>query len=701
MCPDEQKTILLVEDSTTYAMAEAARLRSFGYKVLTAGSGEEAVELAINNEAISLILMDLELGEGLDGTEAAKRILAVRRLPIIFHTAHTEKEFIDRLKAITRYGVVAKNSGEFILQSTIDMALELFEAHRSISKRKQRETLLSANEYKYRTLVESAADAIFLADVVSGDIIDCNMKAANLIGRIKDEIIGINQAELHPPDKTEQYKQLFRDHIMTGRDIAEDVLVMHKDGHTIPVDIHATVFELDGAEVIMGLFRDITERKKQADELKRTKKRYDLATTIGKVGIWAWDPVTGNLAWNDQTFKILGLEPGAIKPSYEYFMDMLHPEDREVLNKAVLEALQGKKLLDMDCRVILGSGEERICHTTGEVELDADGEGLRMTGTFQDVTESRRTENALRESEELLRSITDNTSTLIFMKDLGGRYLHVNRQYEDLFHVSNATMQGRTDRDIFPQEMADAFVKNDKEVILSGQTIEVEELVPQDDGIHTYLSVKFPIRHASGGIYAVCGIATDITERKRDEEQIYNLAFYDTLTQLPNRRLLNDRMKQAMAASKRSGLYCALLFMDLDNFKSLNDTQGHAAGDLLLTDAASRISSCVREVDTVARFGGDEFVVMLGELNIDRAESVKQAAIVGEKILNILAKPYVLTLQQESKATVITIEHHCTASFGAVMFLGHENGVEDIIKWADIAMYKAKAGGGNLIHFYE
>ena len=192
----------------------------------------------------------------------------------------------------------------------------------------------------------------------------------------------------------------------------------------------------------------------------------------------------------------------------------------------------------------------------------------------------------------------------------------------------------------------------------------------------------------------------DITLRKAAEEQIHHLAFYDALTQLPNRRLLIDRLGQAMVSSKRSGRYGALMFLDLDNFKSLNDTYGHAVGDLLLIEVARRIGCCIREMDTVARFGGDEFVVMLSELDQGKAESIAQIGVVAEKIRVTLAEPYLLTIQQEGEAES-TVEHHCTSSIGVVVFINHEASREDILKWADMAMYQAKEEGRNLIRFYD
>ncbi len=209
-----------------------------------------------------------------------------------------------------------------------------------------------------------------------------------------------------------------------------------------------------------------------------------------------------------------------------------------------------------------------------------------------------------------------------------------------------------------------------------------------------------PVRVESDEITHFIAVKQDISERKRVEAEIHNLAFYDALTRLPNRRLLNDRLEQAMLSSKRSGRYGALMFLDLDNFKPLNDAHGHEVGDMLLREAARRISSCVREMDTVARFGGDEFVVILRELDADIAESAAQARIVAEKIRYSLAEPYELKAQHDGRAET-TVKHCCTVSIGVALFINHDATSGDIIKWADLAMYQAKAAGQNLIRFYD
>ncbi len=206
------------------------------------------------------------------------------------------------------------------------------------------------------------------------------------------------------------------------------------------------------------------------------------------------------------------------------------------------------------------------------------------------------------------------------------------------------------------------------------------------------------VRDHEGAVTHYVGTKTDISPRKAAEDEIRHLAFYDALTQLPNRRLLHDRLLHALASCRRSGQYGALMFLDLDNFKPLNDQYGHDVGDLLLIEAALRISACVRDTDTVARFGGDEFVVMISELVADKDASLTQAQIVAEKIRASLAEVYRLNCQISGGDNRV-IEHRCTASIGLVLFL--DSSAEEILKCADIAMYRAKEAGRNGVIYYE
>ena len=195
-------------------------------------------------------------------------------------------------------------------------------------------------------------------------------------------------------------------------------------------------------------------------------------------------------------------------------------------------------------------------------------------------------------------------------------------------------------------------------------------------------------------------LAQEVEQRKYAEERIHNLVYYDVLTQLPNRRMLTERLDLAIATSKRSGMYGAVMLLDLDHFKPLNDAHGHAVGDLLLIEVAQRLCASVREIDTVSRLGGDEFVVVLSSLHADRARARLQALSVAEKIRTALAGPYQLKPPGATNATPV-IEHLCSASIGVTLFNADSVSQNEIIKQADDAMYAAKESGRNSIRFFD
>lgn len=257
---------------------------------------------------------------------------------------------------------------------------------------------------------------------------------------------------------------------------------------------------------------------------------------------------------------------------------------------------------------------------------------------------------------------------------------------------------GRPIIDVIAPEYREEFIKMHKRVI-AGETILMEFEVLGLKGGRRWLETHAAPMLENGQVVHLA-VTRDITERKKMEGKIRQLAFYDDLTKLPNRRLLDDRLGQAMSASKRTGFYGAVIFLDLDNFKPLNDTHGHEVGDLLLIEAAFRLRGCIREMDTVARFGGDEFVVVLSELDADQARSAEQARIVAEKIRSALSVPYRMTIRHRGQPDT-AVEHHCTVSMGVVLFVNHECNQTDILKSADVAMYQAKESGRNNIKFFE
>jgi len=300
---------------------------------------------------------------------------------------------------------------------------------------------------------------------------------------------------------------------------------------------------------------------------------------------------------------------------------------------------------------------------------------------------------ALRASEERLATILNSVDAYIYIKDTDLRYEYVNRKVCELFGREQQEILGRTDDAFFDPTTAENLRRNDLVVLERGERLAEEEINRTSDGQHlnTFLSVKLPLRRADGTIHALCGISTDISEHKRILAEVHQLAFYDPLTGLPNRRLLIDQLRHALAGYARTGREGALLFIDLDNFKNLNDTLGHDMGDRLLQQIAERLRQHVREEDSLARLGGDEFVLMLEDLDGDPGEAVHHVRLVGEKLLRVLSEVY------ELKETPYNI----TASIGVTLFSDAEGTVEELLKRADLAMYEAKSGGRNGLRFFN
>jgi diguanylate cyclase (GGDEF)-like protein/PAS domain S-box-containing protein len=347
--------------------------------------------------------------------------------------------------------------------------------------------------------------------------------------------------------------------------------------------------------------------------------------------------------------------------------------------------------------------EEKYIKLDGTVfDVEVQGQSIVLSGqiaflaTLRDITERKQSEAKLR----IAASVFSHAREGISITDAGGSIIDVNESFtritgydraEVLGQNSKILKSGRQDASFYAAMWSDLIAKG----YWNGEIWNRRKdgkLYPEQLAIQA-------LRDSKDAHQGYVALFTDISERKALEAQMHQMAYFDALTGLPNRRMLGDRLAQAMAASKRSGLYGALMFLDLDNFKPLNDAYGHEVGDLLLIEVALRLTECLREMDTVARFGGDEFVVMLSELDADKAQSIEQAAGVAEKIRASVAAPYFLNVNYpglESRK----VEHRCSTSMGVVLFVNHEFSPADIMKWADAAMYQAKDAGRNAVRFY-
>ena len=350
--------------------------------------------------------------------------------------------------------------------------------------------------------------------------------------------------------------------------------------------------------------------------------------------------------------------------------------------------------------------------TTMTPIFDDFGKVRSVLANSKDITELRRAEDTLRESEAYTRSILDSVSEQIAVIDQDGVIVRVNESWRR-FSLENSSEPGKPapHTDIGTNYLHVCRVSSGNSAEESKAAYQGIESVLK--GRATSFCMVYPCHSADqqrwfnmqvsplgGHKRGAVIVHTNITERMRMERDIRELAFHDSLTQLPNRRLLSDRLNHAMAANKRSGLYGALMFLDLDDFKPLNDAHGHGVGDLLLIAAADRLKACVREMDTVARFGGDEFVVILSELVADKEESAVLAKGVAEKIRIALAEPYHLIIRRHG-VTDMTVTHCCTASIGVALFMSREVSPDEVYKCADAAMYLAKESGRNSVRLRE
>ena len=386
------------------------------------------------------------------------------------------------------------------------------------------ERILQESEEKYRKLIEIANDAIFLADVETGIILEANKQTEKLLGVPAEEIMGMHHTQVYPPEDVERNKELFNKYSQFDKSITlEDIFVQHKDGRKIPVEISSSVFKLGSKKVILGIFRDITERKKIKDdlrksegELKESKALLEKAQELTQIGHWKLIPPIGKVTGSDELFRIFGLSRE--EATLDSFVEVVHPDDREMDVAAIQRGAEHGESWNIEHRLICRDSKEKWVHAIGEAITDGAGDVVGLIGTVQNITERKRIEDALRQSKEQMQSILDNTTAVIYLKDTHGKYILINRQYQDIFHITKDVIIGKTDYDIFPKEMADEFQANDRKVLKAHAPLEMEEIALHDDGSHTYISIKFPLFDSNGIPYAVCGISTDITERKKTEE---------------------------------------------------------------------------------------------------------------------------------------------------------------------------------------
>ncbi|MBK6293110.1 MAG: EAL domain-containing protein [Rhodoferax sp.] len=427
----------------------------------------------------------------------------------------------------------------------------------------------------------------------------------------------------------------------------------------------------DGTVSKFEIFHDITD-------LKESKRGMKEAARLAQVGHWDWNITNGALHWSEETYHCFGYEPGAVTPSFELFAQHIDPQDRAMVQAAVQSALeQGSDYL-AEFRFHRADGSARIGRATGRVTRNAQGVPLSMSGAMQDVT-------VLRQSEEQFKVAFRASPLAASIARLAdGVFIEANTGYERFFGWSREEMVGHSALELGFWPNAEARQAWIHELQKTGTVVGYE--TPLYDKSGRVRQAMFSCEIITiDGVEHILSYVQDVTERKETEARIEFLAHHDPLTSLPNRVLFRDRFSLATAWAERSSGKVALLYVDLDHFKTINDTLGHPVGDQLLQQVAQRLRECVRDTDTISRQGGDEFLLALTD--IDNLDTVSHVAT---KVLDKLAAPF-------------QIEGHelaASLSMGVAVWPDDGQDFDALLQRADTAMYQAKAAGRNTYRFY-
>ena len=538
---------------------------------------------------------------------------------------------------------------------------------------------IAEEELRFKSLLlDRAMDAVFVHDF-DGKFVYLNEAAHAARGYTREELLDINIKDLATADNVELFDERISQLKSAGSAVFESAH-MKKDGSVLDVEVHAHVVEFQDKEVIIAIARDITGRKRAEELLKESEERYRRLVELSPVAMAVHSG--GKIVYaNAAAAKLLGAsEPAELvdRP----VLSVVHPDDQALVMERVALMMDGNQV-DLT--------EERFVRLDGGiVDVEVAASPIIFNGkqaiqvAVRDVTEHKQALAAVVEAKERVEQLYRVMPSAVFTVDKEARITSFNDKAVEITGYEAAEIIGKkcTVFSLNPCTSKCGLFSADVQKPIMGR----ECTIRRKDGEIRTLSKNVDMvcdvdGHVIGGVESF----EDITERKHAEEMLNYMAFYDLLTDLPNRTLLSDRVITAIANAHRSGSMMALLFLDLDRFKTINDTLGHTVGDQLLQGVAERLKGCLREGDTIARLGGDEFTLLLPQI-----ASVDDATSVAQKVIDVL-KP---SFNFEGR------ELHITTSIGIALYPSDGKDVQSLLKNADTALYRAKEQGRNNYQLY-
>jgi diguanylate cyclase (GGDEF)-like protein/PAS domain S-box-containing protein len=589
-----------------------------------------------------------------------------------------------------------------VLGILIAMGAGWFDRRHNLA-REHAEDALRLSEERVTLLIQGVKDyAIFMLDP-AGLVATWNEGAERIKGYAAAEIVGQHFSKFYTPEGLAEGTPAreLRTAIEHGTSEDEGWRV-RKDGSRFWAVVTITALR-DKTGQLRGfgkVTRDITSRKEAKSKVESLSTRLSIATEAAQLGVWEWDPVTNVVICNETMDKIYGYSPTVSTPAgswliesrYERFAAAIHPEDLPKVEARLQQTIAQKSLGSNEYRIVLPDGSIRIISAVERAILDEAGKVTRLVGVNTDITDRQAAEDELFAEKERAQVTLSSIGDAVVCTDLAGNVSFLNPVAEEMTGWSQEEATGRpvaeilriqhdATREAIPNPMEIAMVEN-----LTMNLPSSCHLLRRDGKETPIEDSVSPIHDRRGLVTGAVIVFRDVTAAQAMTRQMTHSAHHDFLTGLPNRILLNDRVSQAIVASLRHHSGVAVLFLDLDGFKHINDSLGHPIGDKLLQSIASRLRDCLRGSDTVSRQGGDEFVMLLPE--VVRAE---EAAVTAQRIIQAIAAPH----------SIDDHDLHITASIGISVYPDDGLDSATLIKNADTAMYHAKEHGRQSYQFFK